>query len=74
MGIHLLLNLLRSTKNIRLVQNALGHEDLSTTIIYIHIVDYEFENALKNLRKLNFNNPIYCTVRSMPPLSHRILA
>lgn len=43
-------NLLRATKNIRLVQKALGHEDLSTTMIYTHIVYYEFENALKSLR------------------------
>lgn len=43
-------DLLRATKNIRLVQKALGHEDLSTTMIYTHIVDDEFENALKNLR------------------------
>lgn len=44
-------DLLRSTKNIRLVQKALGHQDLSTTMIYTHIVDDEFENALKSLRK-----------------------
>ena len=44
-------DLLRSTKNIRLVQKALGHEDLSTTMIYTHIVDEEFEDALKNLRR-----------------------
>lgn len=44
-------DLLRATKNIRLVQKALGHEDLSTTMIYTHIVDEEFEEALKNLRR-----------------------
>lgn len=43
-------DLLRATKNIRLVQKALGHEDLSTTMIYTHIVDEEFEDALKKLR------------------------
>lgn len=43
-------DLLRSTKNIRLVQKALGHEDLSTTMIYTHIVDDELEDALKKLR------------------------
>lgn len=43
-------DLLRATKNIRLVQKALGHEDLSTTMIYTHIVDNEFEEALKKLR------------------------
>lgn len=44
-------DLLRATKNIRLVQRALGHADLSTTQVYTHIVDEELENALKNLRK-----------------------
>ena len=43
-------DLLSATKNIRLVQKALGHEDLSTTMIYTHIVDEEFKEALKNLR------------------------
>ena len=45
------LDLLRSTKNIRLVQKALGYENLSTTMIYTYIVDEEFEDALKNSRK-----------------------
>lgn len=43
-------DLLRATKNIRLVKKALGHEDLTTTMIYTHIVDEEFEDALKSLR------------------------
>lgn len=43
-------DLYRETKNIRLVQKSLGHEDLSTTMIYTHIVDDELENALKNFR------------------------
>lgn len=42
-------DLLRETKNIRLVQKALGHADLSTTMIYTHIVDDEFEEAMKRL-------------------------
>lgn len=45
-------DLLRATKNIRLVQKALGHSDISTTMIYTHIVDDELEDALKNFRKL----------------------
>jgi len=44
-------DLYRETKNIRLVQKALGHSDLSTTMIYTHIVDEELEDALKNFRK-----------------------
>ncbi len=44
-------DLYRETKNIRLVQKALGHSDLSTTMIYTHIVDDELEGALKSFRK-----------------------
>lgn len=43
-------DLYRKTKNIRLVQKALGHEDLSTTMIYTHIIDDELEDALRNFR------------------------
>ena len=43
-------DLLRESKNIRLVQKAMGHSDVSTTMIYTHIVDEELENALKNFR------------------------
>lgn len=44
-------DLLSDCKNIRLVQKALGHSDLSTTMIYTHIVDDEYEEALKNFRR-----------------------
>ncbi len=44
-------DLYRETKNIRLVQKALGHADLSTTMIYTHIVDDELEDALKTFRR-----------------------
>ena len=43
-------DLYRETKNIRMVQKALGHSDLSTTMIYTHIVDDEMEGALKVFR------------------------
>jgi len=43
-------DLYRETKNIRLVQKALGHSSLSTTMIYTHIVDEELEGAMKNFR------------------------
>lgn len=39
--------LYRQTKDIRLVQKALGHSDLTTTMIYTHIVDDDMETALK---------------------------
>ncbi len=44
-------DLYRETKDIRLVQKALGHSDLSTTMIYTHIVDEKLEEALKNFRR-----------------------
>ena len=43
-------DLLRETKNLRIVQKALGHADISTTQIYTHIVDDELEQALKGFR------------------------
>ena len=43
-------DLLRSTKNIRLVQKALGHASLSSTMIYTHVYDEELESALKSFR------------------------
>ena len=43
-------DLLRDSKNIRIVQKALGHSDISTTQVYTHIVDDELEDAMKKLR------------------------
>lgn len=43
-------DLLRETKNIRLVQKALGHSDVSTTMIYTHVFDEELEDALRRPR------------------------
>jgi integrase/recombinase XerD len=43
-------DLYRNTRNIRLVQKALGHSDLSTTMIYTHIHDEELESAMKSFR------------------------
>ncbi len=44
-------DLLKDSKNIRLVQQALGHADLSSTQIYTHIVNAELEAAMKSLRR-----------------------
>lgn len=41
--------LYRETKNIRLVQKALGHASLATTMIYTHLVDDEMEDAMRAL-------------------------
>jgi len=43
-------DLLRETNNLRVVQDALGHEDISTTTIYTHLVNGEVEEAMKGLR------------------------
>ena len=43
-------DLLRDTKNLFLVSKALGHSDISTTQIYLHLADPELEDAMKNLR------------------------
>jgi len=40
----------RKSKNLRAVQKALGHSDISTTQIYTHIVDDELENIMKTFR------------------------
>lgn len=42
-------DLYRQTGNIRTVQRALGHADISTTMIYTHIVDEELERSMKAL-------------------------
>jgi len=40
----------RESRNIRLVQKALGHADISTTMIYTHVYDEEIKNAMRGLR------------------------
>jgi len=43
-------DLLRSARNIKVVQRALGHAYLSTTEIYTHLVDQDVEEAMKGFR------------------------
>jgi integrase/recombinase XerD len=43
-------DLLRDTKNLVLVQQALGHSSITTTTIYTHITNPELEAAMKNIR------------------------
>ncbi len=43
-------HLYRETKNLRLVQKALGHSSVQTTQIYTHLVDDELESALRSFR------------------------
>lgn len=43
-------DLYRETKSLRLVQVALGHSSITTTVIYTHIVNGELEDALKFFR------------------------
>ena len=43
-------DLLRDCGNVELVRRALGHENLSTTQVYVHLVDTDLERALKSFR------------------------
>jgi integrase/recombinase XerD len=43
-------DLYRVTKDIRLVQKTLGHADLSTTMIYTHLVDDDVAHAMRTFR------------------------
>ncbi|MGB9757930.1 MAG: tyrosine-type recombinase/integrase [Candidatus Bipolaricaulaceae bacterium] len=49
-------DLLRQVGNVEIVRRALGHANLSTTQVYVHLVDADLEAALKSLR-LNRRTP-----------------
>lgn len=44
-------DMLRKTKNIRMVQRALGHNQLNTTMLYTYISDSELEMQMKSFRE-----------------------
>ncbi len=54
--------LLKKGENIRLVQSLLGHSNISTTAIYLHIIDEEKKKAVEslsnivNLKGINLSN------------------
>lgn len=43
-------DLYRQTKDLRMVQKALGHSNIQTTTIYTHVIDDDLENAMRELR------------------------
>ena len=43
-------DLYRESKNLRLVQKALGHSSISATEVYTHIIDEELEKEMKFFR------------------------
>jgi integrase/recombinase XerD len=49
-------DLYRVTKDIRLVQKTLGHADLSTTMIYTHLVDDDVAHAMRTFRHIESLN------------------
>jgi len=44
-------DLYRESQNLRVVQKALGHSYVSTTMLYTHIVDKDYEEALSAFRR-----------------------
>ena len=44
-------DLYRDTKDIKQIQKALGHSDLSTTMIYTHLVDEDLQRDMQALNK-----------------------
>jgi len=44
-------DLLRQTNNLELVRRALGHANLQTTQIYVHLTDQDLEAAMRGFRR-----------------------
>ena len=44
-------DLLRETGNLELVRRALGHSNLQTTQIYVHLTDQDLESAMRGFRR-----------------------
>lgn len=51
--------LMRKTKNIRLVQEYLGHADISTTQVYTHVTKEELEQAAEVLSSSEFSAGVW---------------
>jgi integrase len=55
--------LLRETGNLKLVQRALNHADIKTTVRYAHVLDHEVAEALE--RVAESRNPLRMKIRSV---------
>ncbi len=52
--------LLRATGNLKLVQRALNHRDLKTTLRYAHVLDSEVATALESVTKRSESREVSC--------------
>ena len=54
-------DLLRETQNLEIVRRALGHSDISTTQIYVHLTDQDLESAMRGFRREAGSEPVAAT-------------